>query len=433
MAMGDTLMSLPIEFQVAREIGTNLSKTFQQNRDEHAIDRILKESMASNDPSVLQNNIGQILSQVSPERQSAAIQFLQNRYSTIQEQQQQKQQDTREKEAGLVPGINPTAQAAIYKESQKGKRLEQFGLGGQPGQVPQGTQQPGVPQPTQSPFKNLSEDQLVVASGAPDKEISEPAKQELKRRQEEIKSRGKSFEADRTFHSKTSEPSVAAANEILKKAPIRKGLINQQRRDIASGNTEGILPFLAEKTGVELWRNPESARFKTASKQRFIENLSSIGGGARPNMFIEQQLVGAQAALGRDAESNQTVLDMEEFIDDLESQRARYIREAANEDREKLGYVRNDVEERADEKMEKYAEQRQDEMAYDIRKRREQNLSDEQLTREIVGKHVVTGTPLTVRAARILMIKNNYDEKKAQAEAVKLGFKIPTESTYQRG
>ena len=81
--MGDTLMSLPIEFQVAREIGTNFSKGFNRARDENSIERILSEAMASGDPAVLQNSIGQILSQVSPERQPLAVQVLQNQLQNL--------------------------------------------------------------------------------------------------------------------------------------------------------------------------------------------------------------------------------------------------------------------------------------------------------------------------------------------------------------
>ena len=242
------------------------------------------------------------------------------------------------------------------------------------------------------------------------------------------------FESERDYHAKRADKIIENAEKVLEKAPIRKGLINQQRRDIASGETSGILPYLVEKTGLESYRTPEASRFKTASKQRFIENLSSLGGGARPNQFIEQQLVGAQASLGRSEEANQTILDMEEFIDDMEAQRAKYELEFAKEDREneKIGFPKNDIGERAQEKMADYAEKRQDKMAYDIRQRHEEKLDDEALTSDIFINGVPKDTPLTKRAARILMIKNSYDESKAYKEALKLGFKIPLPSTYEK-
>lgn len=251
---------------------------------------------------------------------------------------------------------------------------------------------------------------------------------EARGKSEEI--RQKKYESEREFHTKVSADVVKNAQKVVNEAPIKKGLIAQQRRDIASGQTAGLIPWLVEQTGIETYRNPESARFKTVSKDRFVANLSSIAGAARPNQFIEQQLVSAQPALGRDEEANQTVLDLEEFIEDLKEQRARYELQMAEEDFEKYGYERRDIAQRADKLMKPYAEQRQEEMAYTIRKRHEDTLDTAELAKDITLGNVPRGTPLTVRSARILMIMANYDEKKAQAMAKKMGFEIPNEKTY---
>ncbi len=236
------------------------------------------------------------------------------------------------------------------------------------------------------------------------------------------------FQADRDYHSKVSQPIIDAAQGSIKEAPIKKGLIAQQRRDISSGNTEGIIPYLVDELGLEFARTPEASRFKSASKNRFIENLESLGGaGARPNQFIEQQLVAAQPTIGRNAESNNTVLDMEEFIEDMKLQRAKLELQLAEEDREKYGFAKNDIAQRAEKQMKDYTEKRQDEMAYSIRNRHEERLSDSDLLKEMVMENISPDTPLTLRMARLLMIKNHDDERKAQAEAKRLGFKIPKE------
>ena len=242
------------------------------------------------------------------------------------------------------------------------------------------------------------------------------------------------FKGEREFHTKRAYPVVQEAEAIIQAHPIKKGLLDQQRRDIATGNVEGFPQFMSDKLGLEIYRNPEASRFKNISKNRFIESLSELGGaGARPNQFIEQQLTQAQPAIGRSALANQTVLDLEEFIEDMKLQRAKYVEQLAADDFEKYGYERGDLNARANKLMESYADKRQDEMAYDIRRRTEEEMDNETLTREIVGKNVPKDTPLTVRVARILMIKNNDDERKAFEEAKRLGFKIPLESTYQRG
>lgn len=258
-------------------------------------------------------------------------------------------------------------------------------------------------------------------------------KADIKAKTEKEKAKQSKFESDRQYHSKTSDPILQKASDVIQSAPIKRGLNNQQRIDIQSGNTSGLIPYLVEKTGAEIWRNPESARFKTIAKESFIESLNSIGGGARPNQFIERQLSEAQPALGRSAEANLTILDMLEFKDDLIEKRAELIRDFAKIDRDELGYVKNDVAERADAKMASYAEKKQEALAYDIRQRKEANMNDQELAKEIALGAVTPGTPLTLRAASMLMIKNGDDPKKAQAEAKKLGFTIPSEETYMRG
>jgi len=271
---------------------------------------------------------------------------------------------------------------------------------------------------------DISDEDIITAETLGIKGLREAKDASLRK----IEGNRKKFETDREFHSKRSDPIIEEAENVMKVSPIEQGLIDQQRRDIESGNTSGILPYLVDKLGLEAYRNPESARFKTASKQRFVESLHELGGaGARPNQFIEQQLVAAQAGLGRDAESNLSVLDLEQFVKDMKNQRAQFISDLSEKDRQEFGYVKSDVGQRANKLMENYSEKRQDQMAYQIRNRHEEKLSDEQLIQEIISGKVPNDTPLTVRVARILMIKNNDDERKATAEARKLGFKIPKE------
>ncbi len=442
-------MTAPSPFDVSRAIANNVGRGAQTARDENAIERILSQASQSGNPQVLQDSIGKILSQVSPERQGPAMQYLQNAYATVQ-QKQEKAKAEREgraaaDQAGYTYGAPPQVQAQQTKDTAKSGRLAQYGLGGgQPqGQVasvggtpvaPNSIQpnQEALPNPVQSPFKKMTDDQLVLASGAPDKEVSEPAKEELKSRQEERKLNREEKTAERTYHSKTSLPAIEAASKVVRAAPSKKGLINQHRRDIDSGNVTGYGQFLADKTGWEIFRNPEAARARSAAKQYFIQSLNSLAAGARPNIFLEQQLSAGQTQIGREEEANQTVLDLMEFTDDLEEQRARYILEEAEKDEKVFGFAKNDVERRADKRMIPYAEQREDEMAYTIRKRHEDELDDEKLVKEVISGNIPNGTPLTLRMANILMLKNNDDEAKAQAEAKRLGFIIPKEQTYTK-
>lgn len=303
------------------------------------------------------------------------------------------------------------------------------------GQPRQTGQQPSQSQTGEFSSANLSDADILGLSlidPATAKTMQHARDVSTREAREETSAERKKFEADREFHSKRSDPYLQEANEIIQSAPIKKGLALQLRRDIESGATEGILPYMVEKTGLEFWRNPESARFRTAAKDRFVETLSSIAGGARPNMYLEQQLVSAQPSLGRSKLANATVLDMEDFIDDMKLQKAKYVSDLAKEDMEKYGYVKSDVADRANDKMADYAEKRQDQMAYDIRQRTEDTLKDHDLLQDVVAKNIKPGTPLTMRMAALLMIKNHDDPVKAQREAKSLGFILPKESSYQR-
>ncbi len=286
-------------------------------------------------------------------------------------------------------------------------------------------------EPSSGKFSNISNEDILDATAIDPtygKALRDAKDSEVRSIEGKVKENRRQFESERDFHSKRSDPIINAAQQVVKNAPITSGLIQQQRRDIASGNTSGIIPFLVDKLGLEAYRDPESARFKTANKQRFVESIHELGGaGARPNQFIEQQLTQAQATLGRSEEANESVLDLEEFVHDLKLQRAELELQLAEQDQEKLGFVKGDISQRADKLMKDFTERRQDEMAYSIRQRHEQNISDQDLIKEIIEGKVGKDTPLTMRVARILMIKNNDDEKKATAEAKKLGFKIPKE------
>ncbi len=102
----------PSPFEVSRHIGNNVSQQFQKQRESNAIEEILSAAMQTEDPAVLQQSIGKILSQVSPERQGPALQLIQGMTQSIQAKQQQQQKQQQgfdqltgiEQQRGLTPG-----------------------------------------------------------------------------------------------------------------------------------------------------------------------------------------------------------------------------------------------------------------------------------------------------------------------------------------
>ena len=233
------------------------------------------------------------------------------------------------------------------------------------------------------------------------------------------------FQKERDYNSKYADPVINQANTILEGAPSRKGLVRQWKQDIESGNTSGFGQFMVDKSGLEFWRSPESARSLAAGKNYFIDTLDSLAPGTRLNQFLEKNLYAALPQIGRDIESQLSVLDMQDFLDDLKEEKAKIVTRLATEDEEKYGYAKKDINTRAQKELEPYAEERQKKLALDVRKTHEDRRSNEELANELVLGKIPSGAPLTPRMMSILMIKNNDNVDKAIREATKLGFELP--------
>ena len=176
-------MSTPSPFEVARGIGNNFNRSFKRAEDENAIEQILSEAIQSGDQRVLQNSIGQILSQVSPERQGAAVQYLQGLYNNIERKTKEGTEralgQSAAKEAGYTYGAPAQVAAAEVKESSKSKRLADANL--------QFQQQPIQNNQDAPEIATSRKEQLLPLTGHPDREVSERAKSELKAIDNKIK------------------------------------------------------------------------------------------------------------------------------------------------------------------------------------------------------------------------------------------------------
>lgn len=245
-----------------------------------------------------------------------------------------------------------------------------------------------------------------------------------KKQTAQTKEENRQFEADRDYHSKVSRPLIEAANETIKTQNLQKGIRNQLRSDISSGNVTGFFPFVVDRLGLESFRNPESARFSNEVKNLFVGSLNEIP-GARPNQFIERFLSQAQPLIGRSVEANLSVMDLADFMEDVKLEQAKKELEIAKEDREKYGYAKEDIAERARERMGDYVNRRQEKMALDIQNRTEEKMEDADILDKIVGKTVIPGTYVTPRSMGLLYIKNGKDINKAIEEANSLGMRFP--------
>ncbi len=473
-------MSSPSPFEIGRTVGNNIGNSLTKMRDNSAIESILAEAMSTGDPQVLQNSIGKILSQVSPERQGVAVKYLQDAYNNVQKKQEkdraeeqgrmaaqkggytfgapsqvqaqelrnkaeiqaqnykkseQTKLEGKEKDAakgaGYTYGVPPAVAAQQLKDKSKNKRLSQYGLGTDQNSPPnlskpenstsspdnQEINQTTPSNSTGSVFKKLSDDQLVTLTGAPDREVYEPAKAELKRRDEERNLKQKEKEGWTKFGMERAKKVLDKSEEIAQGLPVKKTALKLMTDSIANKNLGFWSPDnLAEITGIEGFRSKEGALFKTAGKEYFLGNISRAG--ARPNQWIEQQIADMMTKIGRDTGANLSVARALQNETDLDEERVRLTNEIFN-DLRKEGKDIGDLGSMINTRLANFAEQKQSELFNDLRAIKAIDENEPQKFHK-----VKQGTQVSPYMVDALLKAFNNDPDKALQEAKKLGYSV---------
>ncbi len=366
-------------FEVARNIGNNLAAGFRESKDQSAIDSILSQAMDTEDPAVLQQSIGRILSQVSPERQQPAIQFITQRVEGIKQQKQNMQTQKAYESQGFAPSMQhlpPALQAQISKNQYNQRQADTI-FGGNTGQnggvfgqnAAQNAEMPQIPprqpqnqQGQQRTIRDLSDNELTSLLSNP--AYSKAAQQVLTERSEDKKIKNKAdTERDKRFGKRN--------DEILKKVDQDSAALPQQRatldlmtnsianRDMSFWTADN----LAEQTGLDVFRSPESAIFKSQSKQYFLGDLERIKG--RANQFIEKQIVNAQAKVGQSTGANLSILRAEQNKLDLKEKEIEVVNGIIDEFRES-GKEPHNLAKLINDKMTPYAIEKEKEMHNDF-------------------------------------------------------------------
>lgn len=309
-------MGAPSPFEVSRHIGNNIAGSFRKVKDENAIDSILSQASQSGNPQELESAIGQILSQVSPERQGAAIKYLEGAYERVQGNQKiQREQDKlgRERAAAQKYGIDADLpaglQTQIYKDNAKNERIN-------------AVNGPSVPSNDGSSTLPISgvggknEEQLVQLSGHPDREVAEPAKAQLKKLQEDKKLDFKKDTADRkeqlAFHKESEEYDASLFNHS-KTAKLQIETIRDVEKALDSGNIKpsslanvfkGLGP-VADKISSAII-NKDQATLQ-ASIPAFLEGRKELF-GVRLSDADLKLLQDKLPDIGKNVEANKTIL-----------------------------------------------------------------------------------------------------------------------------
>lgn len=106
--------------QTTHDTITNIGNAYYKQADDAqqrgAIEKILSDAQVSGDPMVLQQSIGKILSQVSPDRQAPALQYIQSIANNMQKQRSNKAL----REVGVNADLPEKLQEEQFKQKNSG-------------------------------------------------------------------------------------------------------------------------------------------------------------------------------------------------------------------------------------------------------------------------------------------------------------------------
>jgi hypothetical protein len=249
--------------------------------------------------------------------------------------------------------------------------------------------------------------QLYDAAGIPP--IYTNSNIETQRREDEAKAKR---------HSDISQKTLENVEEIARGLPVKESSLDLMENAIANKD----LSFwskdnLAEITGIEGFRSPEGAIFKTAGKEFFLGNIRRAG--ARPNQWIEQQIADMMPKIGRSPEANLSVARALENEIELDKERIKLTNQLADELESKLGYVPRDLSSRVNEKLAQFAEGKQKELYNDLRAYK--SIGEGSIEK---FQSVPLGTPISKVVAKALLNQYGNDPVKSAEAAKKLGYQF---------
>lgn len=281
-------------------------------------------------------------------------------------------------------------------------------------QTPQGPVTAG-----QFDISQIPEQQLVLAAAAPYKEISDLANAELKRRDLEQKR----FESTRKYEGELSTPYLKKIDESRDAVRTKENASDLMMNAIEEGNLDffskdNLANFLG-KYGEGL-RTLKGAQLLNAQKEFLLGNIQRAG--SRPNQWIEQQISGMLAKVGRSKEANLGVAEALSAETALERKKIELADDLASKYRKELGYVPADIGAQVDRQLSTYAKEVQNGLAYRLRELYEQEMGASGAAKQVIKK-VPQGTPLTVLMAK-MFIQKYGDVDKAIDNAKKLGYTI---------
>lgn len=328
--------------------------------------------------------------------------------------------------------LAPEKQVGALKQLAEAQIYHQY-LGGQQGQ-PQQDEAGGPMQPMMSRGNESlpSEGMEQAPSNAPNQiqrrkntippfGILAPAAK-IQQSQDKFEYQKEQDELNRA--ERQAKPFVEEVNTSRKTIPIRENALRIAQKEIEKNPGREWGDWIIDATGLEPLRGSSSAVIKNATKEFFLGSLSRAG--ARPNQWIEQKIEDMMIKIGRTQQANLAVSKVMEFPVDLEKKRVEIFDKIADEHQDRIP---GNIDRLVDKEMKPYVEQRENELAYDLKNIEERYQSPEELNSI---KTVPPGTPLTLKKAKVFFDRAGGDEAKALKAARAAGYTIVDKDIYKR-
>lgn len=248
-----------------------------------------------------------------------------------------------------------------------------------------------------------------------------------KRQEAQVSQRNK----DREFYSKRSD-------KYLEKMDTERDALNVKEsalENIKAANEEMSGGFgldqVADIMHLPGLRSSKAALFKAEIKEFFLGNISKAG--ARPNQWVEQQIMLMMPQVGMSKEANATVIAALDANVKVERQRVELAGQLEEKYLKELGYVPSTIAKEVDALLKPYSEEIQKKLSYDMKRIEENSKNPLDLQRLV---KVSPGTPLTLQKAEAIYKKapgktDEEREENAAKMAKKLGYKIMTDEFYE--
>lgn len=283
--------------------------------------------------------------------------------------------------------------------------------------------------PLSSPRSDLEDEQILGLS------LLNPTAANLLQKQKEGKVKAqkdldkeerRQFEADRSHHTGLNAKLREKISGLRESLPKKEAALRQARDAIETGNLGFFsLDKLADVTGFNVFRSAKGAQLVTASKENLLSNMARTSAKAQ-NQWFEQRLNSMFAQIGNKEEANLTIQAMLEGEEMMDKAYLENFDRLSDEDMEKYGYEKGDIEKRARRETEEFDKKILDRTSYQLRQiyEREQGINK---LRKIADQKVPHGTPLTLEMAEVLVEKYG---KVAEKMAKKLGYSLPDPELY---